>query len=77
MSHTIHTLTETETACGVTLEQVAELLPLVAILGDTAWTPTAGPALSAAVARCALGTEVEFVKLMGAGDRTVAVYRKA
>lgn len=77
MSHTIHTLSPIEEACGVTLEQVAELLPLVAILGDTAWTPTAGPALSASLARCALGTEVEFVKLHGSGARTVAVYRKA
>lgn len=78
MSHTIHTLTETETACGVTLERVAELLPLVAVLGETAWVPVVGPALAASVARCALGSDVEFVKLAGVASRgAVAVYRKA
>lgn len=77
MSHTIHALTETETACGVTLEQVAELLPLVAVLGDTAWVPAVAPALAASTARCALGTGVEFVKLYGREGRQAAVYRKA
>lgn len=59
MSHTIFTLTDTELACGVTLEDVARELPR-AMLRDHGATVvvdgTLAPALGNAVARCAFGS---------------------
>lgn len=54
----IHTLTELETACGVTLEDVARELPRGVFRegGDTfVVSEDAGPALAGSVARCAFG----------------------
>lgn len=57
-------LTEIEQACGVTLEQVAEHLPRVAVRGDRVFMPPElSPALAGAVARAALAGPTEFVKI--------------
>ena len=58
-------LTEGEIACGVTLGQVAELLPKVLMRRNELvilpkLTP---PALAGATARCAFGAPAEFVGL--------------
>ena len=57
-------LTEIERACGVTLDQVAEHLPRVAVRGDRVFMPPElSPALAGAVARAALGGPVEFIRI--------------
>lgn len=57
-----HTLTETETACGVTLEQVAHELTRVLVRGDRVYIAgTVGPALAGSVARCAFAGPVDFI----------------
>lgn len=55
-------LTETELACGVTLEAVAEILPKVLVREDYVMLPasTKGPALAGAVARAAFGAPAQY-----------------
>lgn len=78
MAHITLELTEAEAACGVTLDAVADVLPRCAVFADAVWTPVVGPALAKAAARCALGADVEFVKLDGvAGKSGIAVYERA
>ncbi|MET4703055.1 hypothetical protein [Frigoribacterium sp. UYMn621] len=76
MSTYIHTLTALETACGVTLEQVAEILPKVLVMKDGAvMLPHGiGPALASSVARCALGSPALYV---GCNTPGYPIYRKA
>lgn len=79
MAHYQHELTEIETACGVTLNQVANLLPLVAVRWnetygeDEVWVARdVAPALAVSTARAALG---EPATLAGfARDLGVAIY---
>jgi hypothetical protein len=58
MSNYTHTLTPTEEACGVTLDDVARELPR-GVFRDNGRVfvvaESAGPALAASVARCAFG----------------------
>jgi hypothetical protein len=60
-----HTLTELETACGVTLDAVARELPRgVFRQNDTVFivSENVAPALAGSVARCAFsGARVEYV----------------
>ena len=66
MSHTIHTLSPIAQACGVTLEDVARVLPLAWFNDGMAVIPSGtSPALSSEVARCGLDSEVEFSHLKG------------
>lgn len=66
-------LTEIEIACGVTLEQVQELLPKVLVRGGRVIFPAlTGPALASATARAALASPVEFAGLNSLG---MPVYR--
>ena len=54
-------LTETETACGVTYEDVQRVLPLGAFFGEFFCLPRdTSPALGSAVARAAFAGPVEF-----------------
>lgn len=56
MPRITHELTEIEIACGVTLEQVAEMLPRVLVRDRRVIVPAdTPPALAISVARCALG----------------------
>lgn len=65
-------LTEIESACGVTLGQVAEVLPKVAMRGDYVLIPKdTPPALAGAVARCAFAGPVKF---RGLNDYGMPVY---
>lgn len=60
----IHTLTATETACGVTLEQVATELPRALLIpGGVMLSKGLPPALADSVARCALGGAPRFSHL--------------
>lgn len=64
MSTYVHTLTEIETACGVTLEDVARELPRGTFRENGTvfvvyWD--ASPALASSVARCAFGAPAEYV----------------
>lgn len=62
MRHYVHELTPTEEACGVTLEQVADLLPKVLVRNGKVYLPTnTPPALAGSVARCALGQPARYV----------------
>ncbi|AET09818.1 hypothetical protein [Gordonia phage GTE5] len=77
MSHYVHTLTEIETECGVTLDTVAAELPRVAIRDNGAVWISADlpPAVAGSVARAAVGGPVRFSHLsLGA---TIAVYYPA
>lgn len=72
-----HTLTDIEIACGVTLEQVQQVLPRVLLRDGGArvvmpiHTP---PALASSVARCAFsGAEAEFAGTNALGN---PVYRR-
>lgn len=63
-----HALTDTEITCGVTLDQVAEILPktLVRGTGEDAFVvlpddDSISPALATSVARCALSTPAGYV----------------
>lgn len=68
-------LTEIEEYCGVTLEEVAEVLPKVLVRNDQVFLPEhVGPALAGAVARCALAGPVEFV---GINTLRQPIYRPA
>lgn len=71
-------LSPTEIACGVTLEQVAELLPKGAFFSNgELWAMPRGtaPALAGAVARTAFGGPAEFSHI----NRTTGflMYRRA
>lgn len=75
MSTYVHALTDVEIQCGVTLDQVAELLPrglffdnrqAFALPGDTA------PALGSSTARSAFAGSAEFVGMNPLG---MQVYR--
>ena len=56
-----HTLTETEIACGVTLDDVARELPR-GVFRDGHAFPHFGPPLASSVARAAYaGAEVEYM----------------
>ena len=73
-TRTTHTLTALEISCGVTLEQVAEVLPKVLLHQDTAILPAdLAPALATSVARCALGVPFEYV---GHNMLSLPVYRR-
>lgn len=62
MSNYIHTLTEIEAACGVTLEQVAAELPRCLVRnGKVTISANVGPALAGSVARCALGVPAAYI----------------
>lgn len=62
-------LTEIEVACGVTLEQVAEVLPKVLMRNNACIIPgDVGPALAGAVARCAFAEPAEFLAMNGLGQ---------
>lgn len=66
-------LSEIEIACGVTLEQVQDLLPKVLVReGAVIFPKYTGPALCGAVARCALATPAQFAGLNSLG---MPVYR--
>lgn len=66
-------LTEIEVACGVTLEQVQEVLPKVLVRNERVIFPKfTPPALCGAVARCALAENAEFAGLNSLG---LPVYR--
>lgn len=68
MKNYILVLSDIEIACGVTLEQVQDVLPLVAVRNGKVMLPEAtGPALAGAVARCALAGPVEFRGLNSLG----------
>lgn len=55
------TLSETETACGVTLDAVADLLPRGAFFGETFFLPAnTPPALGTATARAAFAAPAKF-----------------
>lgn len=58
-----HTLTPIEEACGVTLEQVADLMAKVLVRQEKVYIPeSASPALAGSVARCVFGgQEVDFL----------------
>lgn len=62
MSINSYVLTETEIACGVTLEQVAAELPRCVIrrAGTVIVSGALSPALAGSVARAALGAPVEL-----------------
>lgn len=69
-----HKLTDIEIACGVTLEQVADLLPKVLVRDGRAIVPKdTPPALSASVARCALGEKAVYT---GHNQLGQPVYRR-
>ncbi len=64
-----HKLTDTEIACGVTLEQVARELPRVLLRDDRVHVDgTVPPALGSSVARAAFGSD-EF-RFVGLGAQT-------
>lgn len=64
MSHTTHVLSPIAEACGVTLADVARVLPLAWFPDGMAVIPAdTPPALAVEVARCGLGAEVEFSHL--------------
>lgn len=68
-------LTQVEKYCGVTLEDVAEVLLKVMVRNNHVFLPEhVGPALAGAVARCALAGPVEFV---GINSLRQPVYRPA
>lgn len=55
-------LTEIEIACGVTLEQVQQVLPKALVRSYKVVLPSdSSPALAAATARCALAAPAEYV----------------
>lgn len=65
-----HTLTEIETACGVTLEQVADVLPKVYLIpgtGKVVLPRDTPPALASSVARCAMKVPCVFLGLNAVG----------
>ena len=61
-----HTLTEVEIACGVTLDQVADVLPecYMSLNEKLVLPANTPPALASSVARAAFaGAPVEFVRI--------------
>ncbi|AET09911.1 hypothetical protein GoPhGRU1p70 [Gordonia phage GRU1] len=74
MSHYVHTLTDIEKVCGVTLDTVAAELPRVAIRPNGAVWISADlpPAVAGSVARAAVGGPIKFSHLALSG--TIAVY---
>lgn len=71
MGHYVHELTDIEESCGVTLEQVANELPRVAVRENgTVWVDAdLPPALAGSVARAALGAPAEYLGMNIAGVR--------
>ncbi len=66
MTAITHTLTEIEAACGVTLEQVADLLPKGLFIKDgTRYVlpENTPPALGTSTARAAFGRPAQFLAL--------------
>lgn len=67
MSAYAHSITATESACGVTLEQVAEIMPKVLLLDNdraVMLPKDTAPALASSVARCVFnGAPAEFSHL--------------
>lgn len=64
MSHTVHALSPVAEACGVTLSEVARVLPLAWFHDGMAIIPAdTPPALASEVARCGLSSEVVFSHL--------------
>lgn len=60
MTYTL-VLTESEIACGITLEAVAEVLPLGAMIGEKFYVPLGtSPALGTAAARAAFAAPARF-----------------
>ena len=62
----IHTLTPLETACGVSLAEVADALPKVLFIdnGHAVMVPAGlPPAMAGSVARCAFGAPADFSHL--------------
>lgn len=75
MSTYTHTLTETEIACGVTLDDVARELPrglMIDNLTAFAVSNECSPALAGSVARAAFGGPVRFV---GHNSLGMPIYR--
>lgn len=73
MSTIKHTLTETEIACGVTLQQVQEVLPKALVNNDRVIVPAdVAPALGSSVARCIFGKPAEYA---GHNQLGLPVYR--
>lgn len=71
-----HVLTKTEISAGVTLEQVADLLPKALIRSDGPMVilpAGTSPALASSTARCALAGPVEFA---GFNQLAQPVYRR-
>lgn len=74
MARITHTLTDTEIACGITLDQVAELLPKVLIRNNRVIVPAdTPPALATSVARCAFGEPAVYT---GHNELGLPVYRR-
>ena len=69
-------LTEIEIACGVTLEQVQDVLPKVLVRNNVGviFPETVSPALAGAVARCALAGAAEY---SGHNQFGQAIYRQS
>lgn len=77
MPRITHELTETEIACGVTVEQVLDLLPKGLFFdGDAAFALPADtpPALGLSTARAAFGTTAEYA---GVNQLGLPVYRRS
>lgn len=68
-------LTDIETACGVTLDDVAAELPRVLVRNDRVIVDAnVGPALAGALARCAFAEPAVFA---GFNEVGLSVYRRA
>lgn len=75
MTHVRHPLTDTEIACGVTLDQISQLLPTVLRIEDGVVLPKGlSPALGSSLARAALGVPATF---RGTNQLGLPVYRPA
>lgn len=74
MTRIKHELTDTEIACGITLEQVAEVLPKTLVQPDRAILPAGtAPALASSVARCVFGEPAVYA---GHNDLGLPVYQR-
>ncbi|QKY79756.1 hypothetical protein SEA_ENGINEER_182 [Gordonia Phage Engineer] len=76
MTHYVHSLTEIEQACGVTLDDVARELPRVALRDNAVWVDgKLPPALATSTARAALAKPAAYSH--HALNGTIAVYKPA